>query len=146
MSIRRTTDRTGMSTAPGLPVGTIVPYAASTTILNAVLPANWLLCSGAAVSRTTNGSLFGCPVPLMGNPTIWIASPAIVMMTAATPPGAARRVIISGVPTARRTSTLWRQPGHWSVSSWSTGHRFACGVQKLRASCGELVFVDEAPD
>jgi hypothetical protein len=22
----------------------------------------------------------------------------------------------------------------------------ACGVQKLRASCGELVFVDEAPD
>lgn len=34
------------------PVGTIVPYAGSTT------PTNWLLCDGSAVSRTTYAQLF----------------------------------------------------------------------------------------
>jgi microcystin-dependent protein len=37
----------------GLPCGAIIPWA------GAVAPANWLLCDGAEVSRTTYASLFG---------------------------------------------------------------------------------------
>lgn len=37
----------------GLPCGAIIPWAGATA------PANWLLCDGAAVSRTTYASLFG---------------------------------------------------------------------------------------
>lgn len=37
----------------GLPCGSIIPWAGDTA------PANWLLCDGAAVSRTTYASLFG---------------------------------------------------------------------------------------
>ncbi len=70
MTISRTSDRGHFSTSPTLPVGSLMPYAASTTILNAVVPPGWLLCSGGAVNRTTYGSLFGCIVPFMGNPTI----------------------------------------------------------------------------
>ena len=81
MSIHRTSDRVGMSTAQLLPTGMIVPYMPSTVILNAVpVPAGWLLCSGAAVSRTTYGGLFGALAPFMGNPTISIASPAVVTL------------------------------------------------------------------
>lgn len=41
------------TTPGGLPCGSIIPWA------GAAAPANWLLCDGAAVSRTTYASLFG---------------------------------------------------------------------------------------
>lgn len=44
-------------------------------------PAGWLLCDGAAISRTTYAALFSAIAPNLGNPTISIASPAVVTLT-----------------------------------------------------------------
>src|SRR5574341_766453 len=44
-------------------------------------PTGWLLCDGAAISRTTYAALFGAIAPNLGNPTISIASPAVVTLT-----------------------------------------------------------------
>jgi microcystin-dependent protein len=53
------------------PIGLMQPYAGR------VAPNNWLLCYGQAVSRTTYASLFNVLVPLVGNPTVTIASPGV---------------------------------------------------------------------
>lgn len=42
----------GAASGDTLPIGSIVPYGSSTA------PANWLVCDGSAVSRTTYASLF----------------------------------------------------------------------------------------
>lgn len=47
-----------------------------------IAPANNLLCYGQAVSRSTYAALFAVLVPTIGNPTISIASPAVVSLTA----------------------------------------------------------------
>lgn len=45
-------------------------------------PTGWLLCYGQNVSRSTYASLFSAIVPLVGNPTISIASPGVVTLSA----------------------------------------------------------------
>ena len=42
------------------------------------VPSGWLFCDGSAVNRTTYASLFGVLAPSVGNPTITIASPAVL--------------------------------------------------------------------
>ena len=44
-------------------------------------PTGWLNCSGTAVSRTTYATLFSTICPSLGNPTITIATPAVVTLT-----------------------------------------------------------------
>jgi microcystin-dependent protein len=51
--IRDTGTPTGASWQPGVPVGSVSAYAGATA------PSGWLLCDGAAVSRTTFAALFG---------------------------------------------------------------------------------------
>jgi microcystin-dependent protein len=51
--IRDTGTPTGASWQPGVPVGSVSAYAGSAA------PSGWLLCDGAAVSRTTFAALFG---------------------------------------------------------------------------------------
>lgn len=56
--------------------GMIQPYAGYTA------PTNWLLCNGAAVSRTTYATLFALLNPSLGTATMTIATPAVVTLTA----------------------------------------------------------------
>lgn len=58
------------------PSGLMMPYAGVT------MPTNWLNCDGSAVSRSTYANLFAALCPSLGNPTITIASPAVVTLTA----------------------------------------------------------------
>lgn len=55
--------------------GTPIPY------LGKVAPTNWLLCDGAAVSRTTYASLFNVIAPSIGTFTVTIASPGVFTLT-----------------------------------------------------------------
>ncbi len=59
-----------------LPSGMIVVYAWFTA------PTNYLLCDGAAVSRTTYATLFAAINPSLGTATMSIASPCVVSLTA----------------------------------------------------------------
>lgn len=43
---------TGVISATGLPVGTVIPYGGDTA------PTGWLICDGSAISRTTYAGLF----------------------------------------------------------------------------------------
>lgn len=45
-------------------------------------PANWLLCYGQAISRTTYASLFNIMCPVIGTPTVTIATPGVFSLTA----------------------------------------------------------------
>lgn len=56
------------------PTGMIVPYAGFTA------PAGWLMCDGAAVSRTTYATLFALLNPTVGTFTVTIASPGVVTL------------------------------------------------------------------
>lgn len=58
------------------PTGAISPYAGR------VVPANWLSCDGAAVSRTTYATLMSVIAPTVGTFTVTIAAPAVVSLTA----------------------------------------------------------------
>lgn len=58
------------------PAGAIIAYSGITA------PANWLMCNGQAVSRTTYATLFNLYNPNLGNATISNASPAVVTLTA----------------------------------------------------------------
>jgi microcystin-dependent protein len=61
--------------APDLPVGSVIESALRNT------PPGYLLCNGVAVNRSDYGSLFGAIVPIIGNPTMTIASPCVVTLT-----------------------------------------------------------------
>lgn len=56
------------------PTGMIAPYAGFTA------PDGWLLCDGAAVSRSTYADLFALLNPTVGTFTITIASPGVVTL------------------------------------------------------------------
>lgn len=56
------------------PTGMIAPYAGFTA------PDGWLLCDGAAVSRSTYADLFALLNPSVGTFTITIASPGVVTL------------------------------------------------------------------
>ncbi len=56
------------------PTGMIAPYAGFTA------PSGWLLCDGAAVSRSTYADLFALLNPTVGTFTITIASPGVVTL------------------------------------------------------------------
>lgn len=58
------------------PTGMIVPYAGFTA------PSGWLLCDGAAVSRSTYADLFALLNPTVGTFTVTIATPGVVTLTA----------------------------------------------------------------
>jgi microcystin-dependent protein len=58
------------------PTGSINAYAGRTA------PTNWLICDGAAVSRSTYATLFAAIVPNLGTITMTIAAPAVVSHTA----------------------------------------------------------------
>lgn len=64
------------STRGGLPTGALVPFAGRTA------PADFLLCDGSAVSRSTYADLFAAIVENLGTATITIASPGVVTRNA----------------------------------------------------------------
>lgn len=59
-----------------MPSGGIIPYSGITA------PSNWLLCNGAAVSRSTYATLFSLYNPSLGTVTMTIASPGVFTLTA----------------------------------------------------------------
>lgn len=56
------------------PTGTINSYGGRTA------PANWLMCDGTNVSRTTYAALFAVIAPSVGTFTVTIATPAVVTL------------------------------------------------------------------
>ena len=55
--------------------GMVLPLAVNT------VPSGWLLCDGAAVSRTTYATLFAALFPTVGTFTVTIASPGVFTLT-----------------------------------------------------------------
>ena len=58
-----------------IPAGTVIESA------NLSAPTGWLSCNGAAVSRTTYGTLYGAITASLGEFTVTITSPGVVSLT-----------------------------------------------------------------
>lgn len=66
--------QTSPTAAASISPGIIMPYGGKTA------PAGYLLCDGAAVSRSTYSALFAILCPTLGTVTITIASPGVVTL------------------------------------------------------------------
>jgi microcystin-dependent protein len=60
----------------------VTPTGMMTSFAGFVAPSGWLLCDGAAVSRSTYSALFNLLNPSLGTFTVTIATPGVVTITA----------------------------------------------------------------
>lgn len=75
------TQRATLSSLASLFASQFLPSGMITEYGGRVAPTGWVLCYGQAISRTSNTNLFNALVPFVGNPTITIASPAVVTLS-----------------------------------------------------------------